>query len=264
MGAGEHRDELVLGDVHAGRPEFVHHAQHVGAGGEEQGSGVFVLQERLGELLVVIGQRQIAVVHDRGQVEHLHPGAFALATERVGEFTRLVQVLVVREDRHFLRAAVEEMPCGDACDLGAVETDQVELAVPVVAGEERIHGGDALETVVQFFADARIVGLAADDHAVAVVGVQAVRDRAVLAHHAQLHGEVELLEFLEDRGDEAGDRAPAEEMLDGGERAHHDHHAEIPDADAVGRAGALTARALTIADFLHDLFDACGRGGLDE
>ena len=43
-----------------------------------------------------------------------------------------------------------------------------------------------------------------------------------------------------------------------------DHHAEMADADAVGRARPLASGALTVTDFLHDGIDLGGGRCFDE
>jgi len=53
-------------------------------------------------------------------------------------------------------------------------------------------------------------------------------------------------------------------MFDGRDRVHDDHHAEMADADAVGRARPLASGALTVSDFLDDGIDLVGSRGFNE
>ena len=173
-------------------------------------------------------------------------------------------VFVLGEDYDLLHAVLEEKTHGLAGDLGAVELDDVEIVVVAVGVEEGVDRGDALEAAMQAGAHFGFFRFAADDRAVAVLGIQAFRDRAVLADDAELHGDVEFLKLLEHGGDELRGGAPVEILFDGRDRIDDDHDAEMADADAVRRARALASGALAVAELLDDGVDLVGGRGFDE
>ena len=215
--AGEGGDVFVRRDVDAARPEFVHDAQHVGAGNERHARGGLEPEKFVREFPVVFAHRK-AIPDSPGEVAALDADPFAFHLQGFDELTAREAVFVFGEDRGFLHAVFEEESHAQAGYLGAVELDDVKIVVTVVGIEEGVDRGDALETLVQTGAQFRVFRFAADDRAVAVVRVQALRDRAVLADDAELHGDVEFLKLLEHGGDEARGGAPVKILFDGGDR----------------------------------------------